>query len=64
MGVLGLLEVFFEAGERDIQLVLRREERWRETKKKEEMRERGSYDLKFKASCICHLTTHENILVF
>jgi hypothetical protein len=34
MGVLGLLEVFFEAGERDIQLVLRREERWRETKKK------------------------------
>lgn len=33
-------------------------------KKKEEMRERGSHDLKFKASCICHLTTHENILVF
>jgi hypothetical protein len=34
MGVLGLLEVFFKAGERDIQLVLRKEERWRETKKR------------------------------
>jgi hypothetical protein len=34
MDVLGLLEVFFEAGERDIQLVLRREERWRETKER------------------------------